>query len=74
MVETVALPAGECFFHFCEAASYRDGALFCGEQGQEILDMTECPQRLWFKRKDGFPVLRVERKTGFPEPGMGREI
>jgi hypothetical protein len=36
------------------------------------LDMTECPQRLWFKRKDGFPVLRVERKTGFPEPGMGR--
>ena len=64
------LPSGTCLFHFCEAASFKDdAALFCGEEGREVLDMSECPLRLWFKRKDGWPVERIKREAFFPEPG-----
>jgi len=32
------LPSGTCLFHFCEAASFKNGvALFCGEEGREVL-------------------------------------
>lgn len=53
---------GSCFYHFCEAASYRDNALYCGRKGQEVLDMKECPDGLWFKKADGWPVLRPQRE------------
>ncbi len=47
---------GECFFHYCELASYRNATLFCGETQQIVLDMAYCPFGLWHKGPDGLPV------------------
>jgi hypothetical protein len=68
----VELPQGICLFHYCEVASFKDAAaLFCGEAQKEVLDMTECPLGLWFKKNDGWPVERkiAPDKLLFPEPG-----
>jgi hypothetical protein len=62
----VELPRGVCFFHYCEAASFKDNvAMFCGEAQEEVLDMTECPLGLWFKNEEGWPI---ERKIALEEP------
>jgi hypothetical protein len=68
---SVELSPGVCFFHYCEAASFKDNVLFCGEAQKEVLDMTECPLGLWFRSKDGWPIERkiVPEEPIFPEPG-----
>jgi hypothetical protein len=67
----VKLPPGVCFFHYCEAASFKGNmALFCGEVQKEVLDITECPLGLWFKNKEGWPIERKidPEEPLFPEP------
>lgn len=67
----IELPQGVCLFHYCESASFKDSSvLFCGEAQEEVLDISECPKRLWFKNKDGWPIERkiTSGQPLFPEP------
>lgn len=50
---------GTCFFHHCRLASYQSAALFCGEAGQEVIDLLHCPLDLWHKEPDGWPVAGI---------------
>jgi len=51
------LPAGVCFFqNHCNAAEYREAALFCGEVGQTVLSLGACPLGWWHKTPEGFPL------------------
>ena len=53
------LADGVCLFNRCDLASYQNVALFCGEVGQEVIDLLRCPLGLWFKRADGWPVAGI---------------
>jgi hypothetical protein len=52
----VTLPVGECFYHRCEAASYRQNVLCCSVARKQVIDMQECPRGFWVKDEAGFPV------------------
>jgi hypothetical protein len=55
----IILPSGECFFHYCQNASYKGSVLFCSKAQNEILAMHRCPEGLWVKNSDGFPVNKA---------------
>lgn len=48
---------GECFFHLCAHASYKDGvALYCSKAQSAILKIYRCPLGYWEKDRAGMPV------------------
>ena len=38
---------------------YQNASLFCGEAGQEVIDLILWPLGLWFKQADGWPVAGI---------------